>query len=703
MQTQKPAARFVFLVVVLAILLFLISVMLMVPGRYTDQLLQQIENQTGVEVLPVEKEYAFLSGKFLLTKPELRISPGITLKSESIAVNVAWTSLWKKTIELDRIDFKKPGIFLDLAIIGQKPPMPNLYQFLREAGQFVFEDGSMRVVNSEQTGSSKVVSIDFSKMELKTHRPDQIDIEVVKDSRHINWSLGGIIDLKKLAMSGQLSIDELPLADVFSQKFLKCSNCSLKGSLSTDLSVEWSMDQGVELTGTAKVLDGEYQDLGSGLNLDWKELFAEGFRFRSRKAFVEDLSFRGGLLTVDGSPLEQIARTVLRPLSADGYLPVKGGSLPVRSSLSAKGSLPIAVKRIEFNGAVQSSQKKNPELFSNSRVELEVLSPEQYTFQLSGHWLERVPVSLEGRVNLSNAVAPSLNLSARDVDLSLLPVSDRSVAGYDLAGSRVNLNLASSVGGGSRGKLIFSKLEARPVNPELDINLVKALMANPQSIIAIDIKARYGQSPLVAAGIAIHQTWERVLEQPLQYLSHQAGITPMLSTEIQMPAGKALLTENDKTQLKGWSRVLRIRPELNLSLKAMASKDRDWPTLSRAELESDLVELYSAIHQTKPGEVKEIPVDIRGHLIEQMYLRAHNRRLPEVGDVSQDERIKEAEQWLLVNWPANQEKMDKLASDRLNLVSEFLRNEGVSEKRIISSPPSTVKQAGSAVEVQLVN
>ncbi|WOG26136.1 hypothetical protein [Endozoicomonas sp. 8E] len=683
MQTQKPAIRFVlFVVVILAILLFLISVMLMVPGRYTDQLLQQIENQTGVEVLSVEKEYSFLSGKFLLTRPELRISPGITLKSESMAVNVAWTSLWKETIELDRIDFKKPGIFIDLAIIGQKPPMPNLYQFLRETEQFVFEDGSMKVVNTEQTGSSKVVSIDFSKMELKTHRPDQIDVEVVRESSHIKWSLGGIIDLKKLALSGQLSIDELPLADVVSQNFLKCSNCSLEGRLSTDLSVEWSGDQGVELTGTAKVLDGEYHDLSSGLELSWKELFAEGFQFRCRKGSVEDLSFRGGLLTVKGSPLEQIAKTLNRSLPTDG-------------------SVPFTLKNIEFNGAIQSSQKQNRKLFSNSRVELAVMSPEQYTFQLAGQWLERVPVSLKGSVDLKNAVTSRLNVTARDVDLSLLPVSERSVAGYDLAGSRVNLNLVSSAGGGSKGKLTFSKLVGRPVEPELDINHVKALMANPQSIISIDVTDRDGLSPQVAAGTATREAWESVLEQPLQYLSNQAGIKPILSGDIQMPSGKAVLTEYDKTQLKGWGRVLRIRPELGLSLKAVASKNQDWPSLSRAELESNLAELYSAIHQTKPGEVKEIPADVRGHLIEQMYLRAHNRTLPEVGDASQSKRIKEAEQWLLVNWPANQEKMNKLATDRLNLVYDFLRSEGVSEKRIISSPPSTVEQAGSAIEVQL--
>ena len=683
MQTQQSVIRFVlFVVIVLVILLSLISVVLMVPGRYTDQLLQQIEDQTGVEVLPVAKEYSFLSGQFLLTNPELRISPGITLKSEAIGLNVAWTSLWKDKIELDRIDFNKPKIFIDLAIIGQKPPMPNLYHFLRETGQFVFEDGSMKVMDTEQADSSEVVTIDFSKMELKTHRPDQIDVEVVRESKDSNWSLGGIIDLNELVLSGQLSVDELPLADVLNQGLIQCADCSLEGRLSSDLSVDWSNDQGMELTGTAKVLDGQYQDLNSGLDLRWKELFAEGFQFKNREGFVEDLSFRDGLLSVNGSPLEQVAKAV-------------GGSL------SANGALPVTVKNVEFNGAVQSTQMQHRALLSNSRIELEVLSPEQYTYQLNGQWLERVPVFMEGSVDQKKAIASTSNISVRDVDLSLLPVKERSVAGYDLAGSRVNLNLVSSAGSSSRGKLTFTKLEAKPLKPELDIKDVKALMTSVQSIISVDVSARGGQSPIAAAGIATQSTWNRVLDQPLQYLSQQAGITPALSNNLTMPAGKATLTERDKTQLKGWSKVLKIRPELNISVKAIASKEKDWPTLSSAELEADLLELYSAISRSKPGEVKEIPVDVRGQLIEQMYLRAHNRKLPEVGDTSHSKRVKEAEQWLLENWPANQEKMTKLATERFNAVNEFLLSEGVAKKRIISVPASTVDQAKSAIEVQL--
>ncbi|KEQ16725.1 DUF748 domain-containing protein [Endozoicomonas numazuensis] len=678
MQTQQSVIRFViFAVIVLAILLSLISVVLMVPGRYTDQLLQQIEDQTGVEVLPVAKEYSFITGKFLLTNPELRISPGITLKSESIGLNVAWTSLWKDKIELDQIDFKNPRIFLDLGLIGQKPPMPNLYQFLRESGRFVFEDGSMKVVNTEQASATEIVGIDFNRMELKTQQADQVAVEVFRDSGSRKWSLGGIVDLNELMMSGQLSIDELPLADAVNQGFIQCSECSLEGRLSTDLSVEWSIDQGWELTGTAKVLDGQFQDLNTDLDLKWKELFAEGFQFKNNEGFVDDLSFKEAGLTVNGNLLQQVAK-------------------------SLDSSLPVAVKNIEFNGVIQSSERQDKALFSQSRVELELLGPGQFTYQLNGQWLERVAVFLEGGVDSNNTIASTLNISARDVDLSLLSASERSVAGYDLAGSRVNLNLASTAGGGSRGKLIFSKLEAKPIKPELDIKHVKALMTNIQSIMAMDVFVRGGQSPLAATKMAIQSTWKRVLDQPLQYLSQQAGITPALSNNLHMPAGRAYLTDNDKAQLKGWSRVLTQRPDINISVQAVASKEKDWPILSRSELEADLIELYSAINRSKPGEVKEIPADIRGQLIEQMYLRAHNRKIPEVGDVSQGTRVKEAEQWLLKNWPANQEKMNKLAVDRLNAVNEYIVSEGTGKKRIISLPPSTVENAKSAVEIQLL-
>ncbi|WP_062266669.1 DUF748 domain-containing protein [Endozoicomonas arenosclerae] len=677
MQTQQSAIRFVlFVVIVLVILLSLISVVLLVPGRYTDQLLQQIENQTGVEVLPVAKEYSFATGEFLLTNPELRISPGITLKSESIGLNVAWTSLWKDKIELNRIDFRKPRIFIDLAIIGQKPPMPNLYQFLRETGRFVFEEGSMKVVNTEQAGSSSVVNIDFNKMELATQRLDQIDVEMVNESESINWTLGGVIDLNELSLSGQLSIDKMPLSEVTKQGFIHCSECSLGGTLSSDLSVEWSTETGMELTGTAKVMEGLYQNESSGLDIRWNELLADGFQFKNREGSVEDLSFRDGQLIVDGRLLEQVAKTVDSPL-------------------------PVAVKNIEFNGTIQSARSKDRALFSESRVELEVLNPGQFAYQLNGQWQERVPVFMEGQMDLKNPVSSTLNMSARDVDLSMLPASARSIAGYDLAGSRVNLNLASSAGGGAKGKVVFSRLKAKPIKPELNINQVKALMTNVKGSFSINVSARGGQSPLTAAKEATLVTWKNVLDQPMSYLSQRAGLSESLSNNMKLPAGKAILSKDDQIQLKGWSRVLQIRPELNLSIEAVATRDKDWPTMSKAELEADLVELYSAISRSKPGEIKEIPADIRGQLIEQMYLRAHNRKLPEIGSDSQDKRVKEAEQWLLRNWPANQEKMSKLAADRLMAVEEYLKREGVKNKRILSASPAVVEKAESAVEIKL--
>lgn len=112
MQTQKSAVRFVLFVVILAILLFLVSAILMVPGRYTDQLLHKIENQTGVEILPVEKEYSFLSGKFLLINPELRISPVLLLNQNLLVLMLPGPLFGQKPLPWIGLILKSPGFLL---------------------------------------------------------------------------------------------------------------------------------------------------------------------------------------------------------------------------------------------------------------------------------------------------------------------------------------------------------------------------------------------------------------------------------------------------------------------------------------------------------------------------------------------------------------------------------------------------------------
>ena len=139
-----------------------------------------------------------------------------------------------------------------------------------------------------------------------------------------------------------------------------------------------------------------------------------------------------------------------------------------------------------------------------------------------------------------------------------------------------------------------------------------------------------------------------------------------------------------------------------MSFKGAASRELDSPVLAKTDLEADLLELYIAVSNKKANETTSIPLDVRLGLIEQMYLRVHQRKLPEIGVQSLEERAAVAEEWLLEHWPVQEDRLLHLAKERVETVRHQLQAAGVGQERLHVEPASIDDDGQADVRFKLL-
>ncbi|WP_067584257.1 hypothetical protein [Endozoicomonas ascidiicola] len=172
-----------------------------------------------------------------------------------------------------------------------------------------------------------------------------------------------------------------------------------------------------------------------------------------------------------------------------------------------------------------------------------------------------------------------------------------------------------------------------------------------------------------------------ISDHPFEYLSQviQMPIAPALSHII----GQAELQASDGSSMRALKKMMSARPDLRIEIKVGISEKEDSRALSRQALDSALLELYSVISpSSEVTDVESIPLDVKSALLEQMYLATQQKKIPEVGTTSSNERFQIAEQWLLENWPGNQQQLSQLQQDRLNYLKALVEKAGLDVGRI---------------------
>lgn len=676
MQTQQSANRFVFIVIVALLLLSFIAASFFVPDKVADKLLNRIKAESGIDIIPYQVDYSLITGDLVLLDTDLRLSPGIMLSADEVRFSASFSSLWQDKVELNKISLQKPYINIDISKAGQKPLDTRVENFIQEVGRFVFKGGGLHIEDKQQiTGLAQPLAVAYDEITLEAtdQRIIKVEIEGRKD-----WHFNGRIDLQAPNLTGELDISQVSLSKALESLTLNCASCYGRGSVKADLGVEWTRQSGIELEGTATISEGGFSS-DSGVELKWKSLQLEGISLKKNRLSVQNM-------TLD---------------KADAYLKKAFGSDLNQPWGQDSG---ISVKTVDLSQSnIYLGTDEDRAFLSKTDARLDYESREQFAYQLTGLWREQIPVTVNGRNHRAQSDQSFMNLSARNVDLSLLLPEERNVLGYDLSGSRAHLSLESKGCVRAKGQLVITELEAQGDGEGVSLSNVKALLTNAQGQIRMPLNVDWQKPSLVMeVNQSIAQQWTNVYENPLKYLSKIADADLSASRFMTMPAASSQLSKASSGSLDALAKVLKLRPHLALSLHVNVSRQRDWPEMAKHELEASLNQLYSAINKTKKGEVQAIPADVRGQLIEQMYLQTQNRKLPEVGEETPEQRIKQAEQWLLKNWPANGEKLEKLMDDRVAAVRKALLEAGVPEDRITGIRGSVVDKAQAPVSLQLV-
>ena len=492
-----------------------------------------------------------------------------------------------------------------------------------------------------------------------------------------DWTFQGQFDLNSGELNGEFDVRGVPLATIQTAFPDNPFDHWEQVTVSANQSFFWLPQQSVSMEGNLMLQQGVV-------------------------SFAEDQKFRWDNLELLGFSL------------SDGHVSVVKGSLNGADVLLSEQALTLLPEQLKMFSELelrrlnlfthpdqwQSSQGK-PEL-GNLNGQLVSNGESGLTIKGTAYALQALPVAVDAEIQADGHGKARINL--RDADLGSVSKQKRVVAGYDLADSTMNAVMQLSWGAGERhakGRLTFTRFAARPDNDsatDWNLSLIRAAMTDNKGRIIVPVEERkLSEEPLPSALVNLLQdsvkvSLKRVTDEPFQYLSQLSGSQEPLVEAIDYIPGQALLCSESEQTVHQWTNVLNRRPALELSFQGLASRKTDKAGLARAELDADLLELYSTLLKKESENVAGIPLQTREQLIEQMYLRIHNRRLPEIGEETQQQRVARAESWLVNHWPVKPESLQNLAEGRAETIKNCLLKAGVDSSRLHIEPAQVVDE-----------
>ena len=465
-------------------------------------------------------------------------------------------------------------------------------------------------------------SVPFQQLRLHNEGGLQVEFDPVE-----SWQFSGTYHQGLL--SGELELHQLPLN-------LITGSDQVEGLLGGKLSLSWRLADGWSLSGTVRGEQGQWL-LPQG-TLSWQHWQLGNIKYDSRapdNSFAE-LSISGGDLKLAASERKIIAADLLQQL-----LPFTRTDLTINDS------------RLEFGAWV----------FSHLAGTVDTID-DGWQYKLSAHLNDVGAVQLSGQLGASH----DWLLKLTDARIAG-PINDYGhLAGYHLNGARFNLNYDNRTRRGQMSFLAWPKSAAS----------LQALLTDPEHNARIDFALNTGTTPTPLPqrlSRAIGQRLMDIARTPLDYLHTATGAR--LEPTLRHEAGRATLTPTAVQNLHHLKQIMTQRPALTAAI-AVGVSPRDRPELTRQALEVALKELYHAMG----AKEENVPAAVRGQLLEQMHLATQQKKIPEVGELTPEQRVQRAEQWLLANWPVANDQLEMLQQARYQLLQRTLSEIGLDAQRI---------------------
>lgn len=677
MQAQSQSRWFVSAIVGLLIILTLLSGYFLLPERLARHLLERLSEESGVEILPVRVDYSLLSGELVLKDSDLYLAPGLQVSADEVRLRIPLSQLRDSSLHVDRLSLQSPYINIDLDRLGREPgisPSPLQHYLSTSVSSFELGKGGLFLSRSGQ--GPVATSLAYQSMHVNANNNGELTMTANGLSEKGDWSFIGMLELGAVQLNGELDIRNMPL-EVILRAFPGTQLERLEqATVNASQSIVWNPERGVSLEGSLTLTDGKMV-LADNQKLRWKELELFGFSYVQGEYSVVRGTLNRARIFMDQGAL---------------------ALLPAQLS---------ALTELELNQVDVFSH--SPELKeSNENVVLKGLNGQlikagESSLALKGTAYARsgVPVAIESSFDNQGQGQARLNL--RKLDLDKAPETYRMVSGYNLAGSQINAVMQVFWKPDSRttkGRLTFIEFRAAPEShsaADWNVSLIRAAMTDNKGRIAVTVPEQALPDESLSSALAgimldsIDNSFIRVTENPYGYLARLSGSQEPLTESLDYVPGRPVLCSESDNTVNQWINVLNRRPALDLSFQGRASRKTDWESLAQVELESDLLELYSALSRKELEEVTEIPLQKRLQLIEQMYLRIHNRRLPDIGEESQAKRAARAERWLLTNWPLKSESLVALAKQRAETLKNCMNAAGVASERLHIEPAQVVE------------
>ena len=608
-------------------------------GKVSDRVVASINQQTGLRL--AHKKFNFDLQERRLYAKDIQIErPGLVLGARRITMVLNYLSRWSPWLGDDFQSLSDIGLEgANITIDPQRLQLsvPDWFQAIS------IDRGTLAISGIGQ-------SVLFEQLRVLNDGSGELQIHFESAE---SWQFDGTYDTGQNQLSGELVLHKMPLSNlmaiVFGADQKKLDSDQLSGELSGKFLLSWRPDDGLTLSGSAQGAKGQL--LLPGATAHWQHWQLRDGHFSSHQPDSARLSVSGVDLKLM-TPAKKInAYTLLQQL------------LP-----SGKTSLIISDSRLELGGwtftqLAGSVGRKTAD--------------DNWQYKLAGRLRDVGQVQLSGQLGANSDFMLKLN-NARLAG----PIADYGhFAGYHLQGARFNLGYDSKTREGQIDFLAWrgSASASESASVSDSASTLKALLTDSKGNAHVDfvLKSSETATPLpLQMYRAIGQQLMSIARAPLDYLNTTTASE--LQPTLRHLAGKAALTTSAEQNLQHLKRVMEQRPALTVAIQVGVSQSRDRPELTRQGLEVALQELYQAMGGTE----ETVPADVRGQLLEQMYLATQQKKIPEVGELTPEQRVKQAEQWLLANWPESTDQLEMLQQARYELLKRTLAGAGLDVERI---------------------
>ena len=492
---------------------------------------------------------------------------------------------------------------------------------LQDAG-ISFEDRSVKPVAKFAIAP---LSLQIEGASLDLSQPVQVKLDAgINSTGHL--LVGGSVTPMPLAANVGVQLSKLDLTALqpYANQWTDMSVVS--GQLGADLKVNvGAAKPGVALKGAISVaalhtVDNTLQDDF----INWDNLDVLGFSYQQKPARLEiDRIFARRLYSrtiVEADSTLNIERVLRIAKNARKSVPATPGAAPVAvsSPSSAPAAAPtkaggaamfIAIHKVEVNDSTVNFSDFSISPNFSAGIQrlngtLNGLSSQPGTrakLDLKGEMDAFSPVTIAGDISpLSPALYADVEMSFRNIELSIMNPYSGKFAGYNIAKGKLTTELHYQINGrklDAQHHVIIDQLEFGDKTESKDavslpIKLAVALLKDRDGVIDLNLPVngslddpQFSIMPVI--GRVLKETLEKLITAPFAALGALFASGPELQF-VDFQPGSAALDSAAADRLKAVAKALAERPALKLELPIAVVAQVDKPALAAAKLQAQL-------------------------------------------------------------------------------------------------------------------